>query len=306
MIVRSFKGHPVRGTFRDWVRYAERRFSAARLVFGHGAHNARDEAVWLLAHVLHIDFGEVHEVSDRVLNAREEREALRLVERRIETRKPLAYLLREAWLAGFRFYVDERVIVPRSFIAELLADDLTAWLRRRTVKHVLDLCTGSGCLAILAARAFPRASVDALDISPRALAVASRNVTEYRLRSRIRLVKSDLFARAPNRRYDLILSNPPYVPAAAMRRLPAEHRREPGLALAGGRDGLDMTMRIIESAAAFLAPGGLLIVEIGHNRKVLERRAPGVAFTWLSTSAGDDMVFLLSREQLLDARRRKT
>jgi ribosomal protein L3 glutamine methyltransferase len=281
------------------MRYAARRFSAARLAFGHGTHNARDEAVWLLVHVLKIDFDDVQAVADRVLDEREQREALRLIDRRVRTRKPLAYVLGEAWLAGQRFHVDERVIVPRSFIAEFLPDGLAAWLPRRGVKRVLDLCTGSGCLAILAARAFPGSSVDASDISAAALAVARRNVTQYRLRSRIHLVKSDLFARVPKRKYDLIVSNPPYVAAGAMRRLPVEYRSEPRLALAGGRDGLDAVLRIIEAAAGFLAPRGVLVLEIGRNRKALERRAPRTAFTWLGTSAGEDMVVLLTRDQML-------
>jgi ribosomal protein L3 glutamine methyltransferase len=287
-------------TVRDWMRYAARRFSAAGLAFGHGTWNADEEAHWLLVHVLKVPFEDVPALSDRVLREAEVRAILRLLERRIRTRKPLAYLLHEAWLAGMRFYVDERVIVPRSFIAELLPDGLSPWLPRRGVRRALDLCTGSGCLAILAARAFPCARVDASDISTGALAVAERNIGDHRLRSRIGLLKSDLFAEIPSgRRYELILSNPPYVNARAMRRLPPEYRSEPRRALAGGSDGLDAVMRILRGAAQFLAPRGALVLEIGHNRAALERRLPEVPFTWLSTSAGDDMVLLLTREQLL-------
>ena len=280
------------------MRYAEGRFSSARLAFGHGTHNALEEAVWLLVHVLKIDFEDVQGAAERVLDEPSAREALRLIERRVRTRKPLAYILREAWLAGIRFYVDERVIVPRSFIAELLPDGLSPWLPRRGVKQVLDLCTGSGCLAVLAARAFPGSRLVAADISGAALAVAERNVSDHRLRSRISLVKSDLFASVPRRQYDLIVSNPPYVAVSAMRRLPAEHRHEPRLALAAGRDGLDAVMRIIGAAAGFLGPRGVLVVEVGRNRKALERRCPRLGFTWLNTSAGDEMVWLLTREQL--------
>ncbi len=293
--------HPVQGSLRDWIAYAERRFSAARLAFGHGTHNARDEAVWLMVHVLGIDFAQVALLAAQVLDEREERSALHLVERRITSRRPLAYLLREAWLAGERFYVDERVIVPRSFIAELLPQGLSAWLRPGRTKHVLDLCTGSGCLAVLAARAFPGARVVASDLSAAALAVARRNVAQHRLLQRIGLVQSNLFARVPRRPFELILCNPPYVNDTSMRALPREYRAEPKRALAGGRDGLDAVMSILQAAPEFLAPAGVLVMEIGHNRRTLERRATGVPFTWLRTSAGDGLVFLVTREELLSA-----
>ncbi len=301
MRVRRTAKPPAGGTLSDWVRYAERRFSRARLAFGHGTAHARDEAAWLLVHVLGIDFEDLSRLAGRVLDEHEARSVLDLVERRIASRKPLAYLLGEAWLAGLRFHVDERVIVPRSFIAELLPEGLSAWLPARTVHDLLDLCTGSGCLAVLAARAFPKTRVVASDISGGALAVARRNVVRHRLARRIRLVKSDLFAALPRRSYQLILSNPPYVRAASMRRLPREYRAEPRSALAGGRDGLDAVMRILEQASRFLAPRGVLLVEIGHNRRALERRAPQIPFTWLPTSAGDDMVFLVTREELVSA-----
>jgi ribosomal protein L3 glutamine methyltransferase len=295
----SLSTAPRRGTFLEWVRHAERRFEAARLAFGHGTRNARDEAVWLLARVLGLSFDQVQSSLDRVLSGAESRKATRLLEERIRSRKPLAYLLREAWLAGVRFYVDERVIVPRSFIGELLPGGLAPWLPRNGPKRVLDLCTGSGCLAILAARAYSKAWIDASDVSRGALAVAKRNLAEHRLSSRVHLIRSDLFAVVPPAKYDLIISNPPYVDSRAMERLPAEYRHEPGLALAGGSEGLDAVLRIIDSAALFLAPGGALVVEIGHTRKALEQRAAHLPFTWLPTSAGDDMVFLLTREQLL-------
>ena len=233
------------------------------------------------------------------LSARERRSASRLIEERIRTRRPLAYLIKEAWLGEHPFYVDERVIVPRSFIAELLRDRLAPWVSRPPkVRRALDLCTGSGCLAVLLALAFPRATVDATDISRSALAVARRNLSTYRLGRRIRLSRGDLFTRLKPGRYDFIVANPPYVGTAAMRRLPPEYRREPRLALDGGRDGLEFTRRILLAARNFLRPRGLLMVEIGHNRSRLERAFPRLPFIWPETSAGYDCVFLLAREDL--------
>jgi ribosomal protein L3 glutamine methyltransferase len=286
-----------RRTAGEWWDELARRFARGRLFFGHGTHNARDEAAWLLCHALRIPFDALPRVLDRPVAENQARRLERLARRRIATREPLAYILREAWLANHRFYVDRRVIVPRSHIAELLAEGLAPWLPRAGVKRVLDLCTGSGCLAILVALAFPKARVDMSDVSQAALAVAQRNVKAYRLERRIRLVRSDLFA-ALGDRYDLILCNPPYVPETEMRRLPAEYRAEPHRALAGGRDGLDFVRRLLSEAADHLAPDGTLVVEIGANRRGVERTFPRLPFTWLATSAGEDLVFLLRREQL--------
>ncbi|HNI71921.1 MAG TPA: 50S ribosomal protein L3 N(5)-glutamine methyltransferase, partial [Accumulibacter sp.] len=212
---------------------------------------------------------------------------------------PAAYLTGEAWLGDFRFHVDQRVIVPRSFIAELLREQLTPWIDDpQQVGAVLDLCTGSGCLAIIAAHFFPAARVDGVDISPDALAVAARNVSEYPLDGRVRLLESNLFAALKGCRYDLIIANPPYVDAAAMAGLPAEYRHEPALALASGTDGLDLTRAILADARRHLKPHGVLVVEIGHNRAALEAAFPAMPFTWLDTSAGDEYVFLLRREEL--------
>ena len=217
----------------------------------------------------------------------------------MRTRKPLAYLIREAWLGEHRFFVDERVLVPRSFIAELLRERMRPWVTR-PVRRALDLCTGSGCLAVLVALTFPGARVDATDISSAALAVARRNVKTYGLGRRVRLMKADLFPeRAP---YDLIVANPPYVGAAAMRKLSPEYRREPRLALAGGPDGLAFVRRILARAADFLRPGGWLVVEVGHARPHVERAFPRLPFIWAEISAGDDCVFLLSREDLYNRR----
>jgi ribosomal protein L3 glutamine methyltransferase len=268
----------------------------ARCSFGHGTHNARDEAAWLLAHVLGLPHEEFARSADRELTVSEKREALRLIEDRVRTRKPLAYLIHEAWLGDHRFYVDERVVVPRSFIAELLRERLKPWASI-PVRRALDLCTGSGCLAILVALTFPKARVDATDISSPALAVARRNVRAYRLGRRIKVAKTDLFPRSG--RYDLIVTNPPYVDAVAMRKLPPEYRREPRIALAGGPDGLALVRRILNRAPEFLNPKGVLLVEVGHNRRRVERAFPRIPFTWPETSAGDDCVFLLRREELI-------
>ena len=285
-------------TIARWLREVERRFRSARLAYGHGTHDAREEAAWLLCHVLRIPFDRLNEAYERAVPPAATRRLETLAESRIRTREPLAYILREAWLRDRRFYVDRRVIVPRSHIAELLPDGLSPWLPARGPGRVLDLCTGSGCLAILAAQAFTRARVEASDVSPAALAVARRNVAAYRLRGRVRLVRSDLFEALGGARYDLILCNPPYVPEAEMRRLPAEYRHEPRCALASGRDGLDFVRRLIAHAAGHLARRGLLVVEIGDGRAAVERAFPRLAVTWLETAAGRDLVFAVTREEL--------
>ena len=278
----------------ELVEKAARRLAAADLSYGHGTSNALEEAAWIVLHAagLPVDSLDRH-LEDRI-DPKRAAAARGLVEERVRTRKPAAYLLKEAWLGPHRFHVDERVIVPRSFIAEGLREPATAPEPRR----ILDLCTGSGCLAILAALKHPAARVDAADISPDALEVARANVAAYRLEDRVRLVKSDLFSALRGRRYDLIVSNPPYVKAAAMRRLPDEYREEPELALASGADGLDHTRRILAGAARHLQPGGTLVVEIGHNRKALEKAFPRLPFHWPRTSAGRGYVFTLKREDL--------
>jgi ribosomal protein L3 glutamine methyltransferase len=284
----------VAGSLRD----IERRFRGARLFYGHGTHDAREEAAWLVCHVLRIPFDRLGDAPERVVAPIHARRLAALADRRIRTREPLAYVLREAWLQHRRFYVDRRVIVPRSHIAELLPDGLSAWLPARGPRRILDLCTGSGCLAILAALAFPQARVDATDVSAGALAVARRNVAAHRLTRRVRLVRSDLFAGLGESRFDLILCNPPYVPDAAMQRLPAEYRHEPRLALASGRDGLDFVRRLLGAAPEHLAPRGLLVVEVGDGRAALERAFPLLEVTWLETAAGPDLVFAVTREAL--------
>ncbi len=284
---------------RDWLSYVERRFSSADLWFGHGTHRARDESAWLLAHVTGLPHERLARSLAYQLSATERRRALRLVAERLRTRRPLAYLIKEAWLGDHRFYVDERVVVPRSFIAELLRERLKPWIPRpAAVRQALDLCTGSGCLAILLAFAFPRAIVTATDVSRAALAVARRNIKAYRLGQRVNLRRADLFSGLEPARFDLITANPPYVDAKALRSLPREYEREPRLALDGGRDGLHFVRRILLEAARFLSPGSFLLMEIGHNRSRIERAFPRVPFIWLQTSVGNDHVLLLAREDL--------
>ena len=287
-------------TLRAVLREAVAQFKRAGLVFGHGTHNARDEAIYLILHTLKLPLDELDPVLERQLSGDELQAVQAILRRRVKERTPAAYLTREAWLGQFRFYIDERAIVPRSFIAELLRDRLAPWVAdAQKVGTVLDLCTGSGCLAVLAAHAFPKARVDAADLSADAMEVARRNVKDYTLGKRVRLVQTDLFDRLARRRYDVILSNPPYVNAASMRALPREYRREPRLALAGGRDGLALVHQILAQAAAHLNDEGLLVVEIGHNRAALERAYPRLPLTWLATSAGEDYVFMLRKEDLL-------
>ena len=261
-------------TLAELIERTAARFAAASLFYGHGTDNPRDEAAWLVLRALGLAFDADLE---RAASAADAERIERLAARRIDERMPLAYLLKEAWLAGQWFYVDERVIVPRSHIAELMREPFIA---RRAVRRVLDLCTGSGCLAILAARAFPAAEVDAVDISPAALAVARKNVAHHRVGRRVHLRRSDLFAALGTARYDLILANPPYVSAPAMEALPAEYRHEPRVALAGGADGLAFVARILAAAPGRLAPDGLLICEVGDARRAVERRFARLQLAW--------------------------
>ena len=282
------------------VEFAERAFLDANLYFGHGTETAFDEAVYLVLHTLGLPLDDLTGVRERKLSAAESTAIERIVERRAIERVPAAYLTHEAWLGPFRFYVDERVIVPRSFIAEMLHDDLSPWIvDPEAVNTVLDLCTGSGCLAILAALAFPNAQVDAVDLSTEALQVARRNVKDYELNARVKLIASDMWAGLKGRRYDLIISNPPYVTAESMAKLPDEYRREPAMALASGVDGLDHVRTILNGAATHLNERGLLVVEVGFNREGVEAAFPDLPFTWAEVSAGDEVVFLLTREELV-------
>jgi ribosomal protein L3 glutamine methyltransferase len=286
-------------TVRDWLRFAVSRFNEAKLCFGHGSDNAFDEAAYLILHTLHLPIDRLDPFLDASLTHGESEQVQAVIERRVKERLPAAYLTHEAWLGEHRFYVDERVIVPRSFIAELLREQLMPWLDNPDeVGSALDLCTGSGCLAILAALAFPHATVDAVDLSCDALDVAARNIADYGLEDRIERIESDLFTALNGRTYDVILSNPPYVNAESVATLPAEYQAEPALALGSGVDGLDATRHILAAAKAHLNPGGLLVVEIGHNRDELEAAYPTLPFTWLDTESGDQFVFMLRREDL--------
>lgn len=290
-------------TVRDWLRYGVTRFEQAHLVYGHGTARALDEMAYLLLSALELPIDQLEPWLDARLTRGERIGVLDLIERRIATRMPAPYLVNRAWIGGHRFYVDERVIVPRSFIGELLIrDGLGAVVAdANDVTRALDLCTGSGCLAILAALQFSSAAVDAVDISEAALQVASRNVVDYALEERVSLVHSDLFAALGGQRYDLILSNPPYVTAAAVAAFPPEYRAEPEIAHLGGLDGLDLVRRIIDGAAEMLTDDGALVVEIGQARAELEAAYPQLPFLWLDTEASEGEVFALRRSDLVRA-----
>jgi ribosomal protein L3 glutamine methyltransferase len=286
-------------TVRDWLRWGTSRFNEAKLFFGHGCDNAHDEAAWLVLHALHLPPDRLEPYLDARLTRHERFAVLELLQQRIARRLPAAYLTHEAWQAGLRFYVDERVLIPRSYFADLLAEGFAPWVDDPwAIDSALDLCTGSGCLAILMAHAFPNAKIDAADISEDALDVARRNVADYDLKGRIRLVQGDLFGGLGKRKYELIVSNPPYVTAQAMRELPPEYRHEPEHALAAGDDGLDIVRRILAGAKSHLKPHGLLAVEVGHNREIVEAAFPQLPLTWLDTESGAGKIFMLRREDL--------
>ncbi len=290
-------------TLRDWLRWSVSRFTEAGLAFGHGTANAWDEAAYLVLHALSLPLDRLEPFLDAKLTQLERARLGELLTRRIESRVPAAYLTREAWLGDFRFYVDERVIVPRSFIAELLPDGLAPWIPDpAAIREALDLCTGSGCLAILLAHAYPNADVDAVDLSSDALAVAQRNVADYGLHGRINLIRSDLYANLVEKSYDLVISNPPYVTDRAMEALPPEYRHEPEMALAGGEDGLDAVRGIVKDAPRFLNPGGLLVVEVGRGRAAVEAAFPRMPFTWVETPSAGDAVFAIAREEIVAGR----
>ena len=294
-------------TPRDLIRHAVTRFNTAKLFFGHGSSNAFDEAAFLILHALKLPIDKLEPFLDARLLPEEVQSVLDLIERRAAERVPAAYLTNEAWLGGYRFFVDERVIVPRSFIAELIPEQFSPWLSdAESIENILELCTGSGCLSIMLADAFQNAKIDAVDISTDALAVAQRNIDDYKLQDQIQLIASDLYTHVPNKKYDLIVTNPPYVNANSMEILPQEYRWEPQIALAGGQDGMDLVRKIVAGAAEHLTPNGVLIVEIGNEYEFAQAAFPEVELTWLSTSAGDEAVFLLTAEQLAATQTKKT
>ena len=286
-------------TPRDLLRYAVTRFNGAKLFFGHGSAEALDEAAYLILHTLKLPLDKLDPFLDARLLPEEVLQVLAVIERRAVERVPAAYITNEAWLGTYAFYVDERVLVPRSFIAELIPQMFSPWIEDPyAIENVLELCTGSGCLAIMMADAFPNSVVDAVDVSMDALAVAERNIRDYKLEGRVNPIASDLYANVPFKKYDMIITNPPYVNSNSMAELPPEYLREPQIALDGGADGMDLVRKIVAGAAERLTPNGILMVEIGNEREYAEAAFGHLGLTWLTTSAGDDMVFLLTAEQL--------
>jgi ribosomal protein L3 glutamine methyltransferase len=288
-------------TIIDLVRYAVSRFRAAKIVFAHGTTDPVAEAAFLVGEALHLPPERFDAFSRAHVTAPERAEVLRLIEARVRTRKPAAYLVGKTYVQGVPFHVDERVIVPRSYLGELLAGDLfgeDGLVDPDRITRVLDLCTGSGCLAILAALRFPAATVDAVDVSRDALAVARINVAQHGLQERVRLLRGDLYAPLGQARYDLILTNPPYVDAAGMAALPPECRHEPRLALAGGADGLKLVRRIVDEAPRHLSETGGLMCEVGRGRAAVERAYPGRSFLWLDTAESSGEVFWIEAKEL--------
>lgn len=285
-------------TLTDAIRWAESELENAGVYFGHGTTTALDEAAWLVGSAAGFSPDQLETHLKDLLTAEQRESIATLVHRRIETRKPTAYLINEAWFAGLKFYVDERVIVPRSLTGEFIQEQFAPWVDPTNVHRILDLCTGSGCMAIAAAYAFPTARVDAVDISDDALAVARINVERHELEQRVKLVKSNLYDALTTERYDIIVTNPPYVARKELGELPTEYGFEPELALASGKDGLDAILRILQQSAAHLIPEGVLIAEVGNSHETLQRTLPDVPFTWLTTSTGDESVFLLHAAEL--------
>ena len=288
-------------TVRDLVRYGVSRFTEAKLFFGHGSDNAWDEAVYLVLHALHLPPDELEPFLDARLLTQERERAIELIHRRCDSRLPAPYLTQESWLQGYRFFVDQRVIVPRSPIAELIEQQFQPWISEpERIESVLDMCTGSGCLAIIAAHVFENALVDAVDLSADALAVAAINVKDHGLEDRVTLIQSNLFESIPaGRRYDLIICNPPYVNSQSMSQLPAEYQHEPHQALAGGSDGMDLVRKILRQAPDYMTDQGCLVLEIGHEIEHFEEAFPEMVPIWLDAGESNEQILLLHRDQLL-------
>jgi len=283
---------------KDVIRWAASRFSEAKLDFGHGMSTALDEAVYLVLRGLHLPVDTPAIYWDGLLTDNEKKQLFALLERRITERLPAAYITQEGWFAGLSFFIDERVLVPRSPIAELVESQFEPWVDPEAVSSVLDLCTGSGCIGIACAYAFPGSQVDLVDISPEALEVAEINIQRHDASNLVKTIKSDGFKQLENRQYDIIVSNPPYVDAEDMQALSAEFKHEPELGLSSGDDGLDLTRHILQQAAEYLNDNGILVTEVGNSQYALEAAFPEVPFQWLEFERGGDGIFLLTREQL--------
>jgi len=291
--------NPELQTIRDFLRYATTRFNEAGLYYGHGTDNAWDDAIALIFTSLHLPQHTHQAVLDAKLTSSERENLFHLIEQRAQKRIPVPYLTHEAWFCGMPFYVDERVLIPRSPIGELIQNEFSPWIDTANIHSILDLCTGSGCIAIACAKAFPDAEVDATDISEEALAVAHINVMRHAVDDNTHLHKADLFHNLPMKKYDIIVSNPPYVNASDMSTLPSEYLHEPSLALAAGDDGLDCVTRILHDAKKYLHPKGILVVEVGNSEIALMEKYPSLPFTWLEFENSDGGVFLLTADQLI-------
>lgn len=287
-------------TIRDYIRWAASRFCEAGLTYGHGTESAWDEAVALVLHTLFLPYDSNPTILDAALTQSEKTTIYKLIQRRIKDHVPVPYLTQEAWFAGLSFYVDERVLIPRSPMAELIENHFQPWIELNRVNDILDLCTGSGCIAIACAKAFPEAMVDASDVSKEALAVAQINLLRHGVENQINLYESDLFDSLPQKTYDIIVSNPPYVDEEEMSMLPKEYRHEPAMGLAGGSQGLDFALRILKQAARYLNPKGILIVEVGNSEYALTELFPDIPFMWLDFERGGGGVFLLTAKQVID------
>lgn len=285
-------------TVADALHWAENAFDQAGLFYGHGTDNAWDDAVAIIIHVLDLPVDVSDDVLSKVLTNEQSHKIEQLFNQRIEQKIPVAYLTQQTWFCGLPFYVDQRVIIPRSPIAELIESQFEPWIQADRVYNILDLCCGSACIAIACAYAFPQASVDAIDLSSDALAVAAINVEQHKLETRVNLIQSDLFQAIKNKQYDIIVSNPPYVDASDFSNMPREYQHEPELALTSGHDGLELTRKILSQADEFLANDGIIIVEVGNSANALEQAYPDVEFTWMEFERGGDGVFLLTKQQL--------
>ena len=285
-------------TIDDCVSWAAARLDQADVFFGHGCNNARDEAIWATLHVTGLMDQEYHEIASTLISEQDYSKVRDLIKKRIQTRQPLAYLIREAWFAGYRFYIDERAIVPRSHLGDLIQDGLEPWIDTTTLERALDLCCGSGCIAVALALTFPNLIVDASDLDTSALEVATINIDRFQVEDRVQVMQSDLFQNLPIFKYDLIASNPPYIPSEELDELPEEYLHEPTLAFAGGEDGLKFVRQILIRAANYLSNKGFLLIELGNNADALERAYPDFPFLWLTSRSEESVVVLLSKEDL--------